>query len=166
MIRANRHRHVTASDLAQMGFCEMSCYLKATQGVVDTEASAEAKRAGQDEHHRFHAQVTAHHNRARAGRPGEVTDRRCFIATAVYGDCDPRTDQLRRFRDTTLLPSVAGRVVVRLYYRFSPCLADGLRHHPWMQPVVRRILDIMRRRIASSTSKDASHERDHPEHRA
>jgi len=48
----------------------------------------------------------------------------CFIATAVYGSpMAPEVESLRRFRDTTLLGSRAGRAFVSLYYALSPAVA-------------------------------------------
>jgi tetratricopeptide (TPR) repeat protein len=51
----------------------------------------------------------------------------CFIATAVYGDYEHDDVRiLRTFRDDVLMRSGAGRAFVRVYYRFSPPLAERL----------------------------------------
>lgn len=48
----------------------------------------------------------------------------CFIATAVYGDYNaPEVIELRDFRDTVLMKNFLGKILVRIYYRFSPYLA-------------------------------------------
>jgi hypothetical protein len=48
----------------------------------------------------------------------------CFIATAAYRDYDhPKVQLLREFRDRYLLKSSFGRIVVGVYYRYSPILA-------------------------------------------
>jgi len=159
---SNRVRRVRATDLAQMGFCEQACLLKETLGDVDTRESADAKRRGNAEHERFHVQVSAHHNQSR--KEAGASDRRCFIASAVYGVDDPRTEQLRRFRDGALATSRAGRLLVTLYYRVSPSIADTLCRFPRLRPIAGRVLDIIRRRIAPSYSKDADHDHQPPEH--
>lgn len=68
----------------------------------------------------------------------------CFIATAVYGDpCAPEVEALRFFRDYSLMPHVAGRLLVRTYYRLSPPVAAFLKAHPKAAGGVRRLLDTL-----------------------
>ena len=46
---------------------------------------------------------------------------KCFIATAVYGECTaPEVMVLRSFRDNRLLPTPGGRFFVSLYYAAAP----------------------------------------------
>jgi hypothetical protein len=153
-----RHRP-TSTELADMMFCEQKVRLKAQLGDCDTPETAERRQAGRQEHDRFHRTVTTFHNRVRAGDTGQ--DKRCFIATAVYGENDARTEQLRQFRDSALRPYRAGRVLVALYYGVSPHIATRLDRHPWLRRMARRMLDHVRRRIAPPThSKERCHERD------
>lgn len=66
----------------------------------------------------------------------------CYIATAVYGSYDaPEVRTLRRFRDETLKKSAAGRLFIRVYYRFSPPIAQRLKHATKVNRLVRRMLD-------------------------
>lgn len=44
---------------------------------------------------------------------------------------------LRRFRDDHLMKSAAGRGFVRLYYRYSPAVADYIRERDTLRAVVR-----------------------------
>ncbi|MDR1041797.1 MAG: transposase [Deltaproteobacteria bacterium] len=77
-----------------------------------------------------------------AGGTHRTPDRRCFIASAVYGDPDaPEVLTFRRFRDELLLGSPAGRAVVRLYYAFSPPLASRIAKSPALTRFTRRALD-------------------------
>jgi uncharacterized delta-60 repeat protein len=65
----------------------------------------------------------------------------CFIATAAYGSIlDSDVVQLRQFRDRFLRNSEAGQLAIRLYYRFSPNLAQIIEDNPVLKPVVRIIL--------------------------
>jgi hypothetical protein len=62
----------------------------------------------------------------------------CFIATAAYGSIlEPHVKILREFRDLYLMHSVSGRAFVKLYYKYSPPLADIIRHHDFLRAVVR-----------------------------
>jgi cold shock CspA family protein len=73
----------------------------------------------------------------------------CFIATAVYDDPKaPQVHVLRTWRDQSLLPTRSGRAFVRVYYRYSPPIANWLREHPSSARVVRAALDQVVRRTS------------------
>ena len=62
----------------------------------------------------------------------------CFIATAAYGT--PMAEEiqiLREFRDGYLLTNAVGRVLVDIYYRVSPPIAEFITEHPSLKPIVR-----------------------------
>jgi hypothetical protein len=62
----------------------------------------------------------------------------CFIATAAFGSkFEKHVQLLRRFRDLYLMPHSIGRVFVRVYYRYSPPIADFIAKYDSMRAVVR-----------------------------
>jgi hypothetical protein len=65
----------------------------------------------------------------------------CFIATAAYGaDWTRQVVLLRQFRDEYLLTNAAGKLFVKLYYRYSPPLAAQIRDRPAVRAIVRGLL--------------------------
>lgn len=80
------------------------------------------------------------------GRDGEGGGG-CFLATAVFGPGTEEVAGFRRFRDRVLLPSMPGRILVAIYYRLSPPLAERIAERPRLQQVVRRFLSALLRRL-------------------
>jgi hypothetical protein len=85
----------------------------------------------------------------RQGHSKMVKKKGCFIATAVYGSEDAK--EVRRFyqfRDQRLAPTFFGRLLILVYYRFSPPLANWLKGRPNSRRFVKkyildRILDLI-----------------------
>ena len=71
-----------------------------------------------------------------------TNDGSCYIATAVYGDYNaPEVLILRSFRDKKLMPTLLGRLFVKIYYALSPSLADKLKHWTNVNAVIKKCLD-------------------------
>lgn len=65
----------------------------------------------------------------------------CFIATAAWGSpMEPEVRLLRRFRDSVLLESVAGRGFVRMYYKWSSAAAQFIGRSAPLRGAVRFLL--------------------------
>ena len=129
-------------------YCETQTVLRFKHGkrvsVANARASARGDRAHDQQDHdarRYHRQ------------PREVSDRRCFVATAVYGGDSWQVDCLRQFRDRVLLPRRWGRVMVGGYYRISPAVAQLMDRWPWARRWVRRGLDRIIRWVSSTAEQ-------------
>jgi hypothetical protein len=62
----------------------------------------------------------------------------CFIATAAFGSLlEPHVKLLRQFRDRFLLTNTPGKNFVRLYYTYSPPIADVIAAHDGLRMIVR-----------------------------
>jgi hypothetical protein len=155
-----RGRYVAATTLAQLGSCETRQVLDRRFGERTTPELERLRDGGQRQHADFHARVSVAHNepRERSRRP-TTTDSRCFIASAVYGKCDPRTDELRRFRDTVLASTRIGRAGIALYYRVSPPIAWWLARDPASARIARAALDVLR--TITTRTVDHAHHRFH-----
>jgi hypothetical protein len=65
----------------------------------------------------------------------------CFIATAAYGSyLDPHVTILREVRDALLIPSSLGKILVNLYYRYSPRMANLVGKNRPLRFLVRQAL--------------------------
>jgi hypothetical protein len=157
MSLSRRPHYVSASDIASLGYCETKLVLEATHGEIVTEHQAQARVRGQVEHQRFDQLATTHHN------PAPTPEGRgpCWIASAVYGVNDPRTNELRDFRDEVLMRNPVGRLLVRGYYRASPPVARALARRPRLAYAVSRMLDGVRF-ILGTTWRSHRNEHSHP----
>ena len=65
----------------------------------------------------------------------------CFIATAAYSSYDDSHIQvLRAFRDGVLVHYAPGRMILNVYYRYSPPIADFIREREGLKCVVRGVI--------------------------
>lgn len=84
--------------------------------------------------------ATVDSNQQTSSKP--VKKEGCYIATAVYGSYDaPQVMTLRRYRDETLSNTAFGRWFIKIYYRFSPTIAEKLKNAKRLNKFVRSILD-------------------------
>ena len=68
----------------------------------------------------------------------EAKETPCFIATAAFGSpLHPYVITLQDFRDKYLMSSRPGRMFVKLYYKYSPRIAELISNHKVLRTVVR-----------------------------
>ena len=131
-----RKRHITATELASLATCEYKTMLDYWYGKGASTKTKEQRRAGQAEHDRHHKEATRW-----ATKPAATEDKRCFVATELYGPDAMETRSLRSWRDTTLSRLPFGAVLISIYYRISPGIAEYLHKHRWARWIVRKILN-------------------------
>ncbi len=137
--KRERRHHLAATSIAMLGYCEAKLVLQRRYGDMSTPQQDLARERGVEEHEVFHHVVSAHHNTAPP--PASGTDKRCFIASAVYGADDPRTWRLRAWRDERLAPTRLGRIAIALYYRKAPALVRLCARRPALARIARVLLD-------------------------
>lgn len=123
------------SDVVATVYCERKSVLDRKFGQKRTAKVQMRALGGSMEHKRFEWQ----------GNVRSAIDRRCYVATHLYGTDAPQTWALRQWRDTVLLPSVGGRLFVRVYYRVSPMVVSVMDRCPfigyWLAVATRYAID-------------------------
>jgi hypothetical protein len=112
-------RVVSATELAEMGLCEMRVVLNHRHGRRTTPAQREAMARGTAAHAAYLAQGKA-----------ESADLRKFVVTCVFGLDAPETQMLRTWSIQVLQPRWWGRGVVASYHRVGPSLCRVLDRSP------------------------------------
>lgn len=146
-MRRERSNVISASDLAQSCVCEQQVVFDRMFGKKRAREQVQRAKAGIAVHADMNAQAQLAYRGAETSQP----DRRCFIASALYGPDGPETQVLRSFRDRKLAPFALGRLFMVFYYRSSPPIAAALHRHPR--------LAAMTRIIVSSICRLLTHER-------
>lgn len=129
---------VSASDVGRAAFCPH--YLELKNRGVKASRQAEASRAKGDA---SHDQL----NRM-------AQDKRCYIASHLYGIDDSRTEALRSFRDKNLLNHRPGKILVNIYYRLSPTLVSISSHISAVDQCLRFIVNGIVKRLLENIKDD------------
>lgn len=120
---------VSASELAQLGYCERVAHFDWRLGAKRSPEQLKAQERGNAAHHQFYEESVA------IVRASEKKGR-CFVATLVLGEC-AETNALRAFRDLYLRRSAPGRRFIGSYYRLGPDVCNLLREHQRLLSAVR-----------------------------
>jgi len=124
---------VNASEIGQAKFCPHSLFLQKRGYKPNREASIAMRRGSR-----------AHARKAADAQLAE--DKRCYIATAIYGAEHPMTQMLRQWRDEQLTPYWWGRLITWSYYKLSPVLVklagDNHLARGCIDQAIRRLLGV------------------------
>lgn len=123
---------VSATEMAEMGFCEKRVQLAHMYGEQTTPEQRKAMTRGQAAHQRYLKEGLA-----------ATADHRCFVATFVFGPDARETQVLRAYRDAVLLRRRWGRALVAAYYRVAPMGCRVMERSPATVVGVRRLLRIV-----------------------
>jgi len=89
--------------------------------------------------------TTANDDTKTCATPSEVVgildDKNCFISTAAFGsDMAPEVEIFRQFRNHFLLTNALGRKFVKMYYAYSPPLANIIAKNGFLKKMTRAAL--------------------------
>jgi len=132
-----RNNWVSASDVGRASYCPHYLELK-NKGAKPSAEAIVARVKGEESHEQLNK---------------DANDRRCYIASHLYGIDDPRTNLLRDFRDSCLLEYFLGRAFISIYYLISPTLVSVSRRITLLDIVLRGIVDFLVRKIQRRQSK-------------
>lgn len=127
----------------------------------DNRAWVSASKAGraefcpkylQHEHAKAKVSKGAIQARARGEQKHEILnrkaeDKRCYVATHLYGQEDERTLLLRAFRDSTLKRSLPGQLFIKIYYLMSPAFVVLARRYPALDKCLKLVVDPIVKRL-------------------
>lgn len=128
-----KKKYHTITDIVGTVYCEQKVLFDRERGDARPLAVRAKAAGGTFEHLRFQVE----------GQTRAAMDRRCFIATAIYGPDAPETNFLRAWRDRALMPTRAGRFLVRAYYATSPRLVPMLARSTRAAGAMRAMLNAL-----------------------
>jgi len=137
MKRRPSKQWVSASDVGRAAYCPHYLELK-HKGVKPSKEALIARAKGEQSHERFNQQAE---------------DKRCYVATYLYGDDDVRTQDLRRFRDQHLAGHLMGQWFIRIYYRLSPSLVSVSKRVPAVNYLAKSLVDAVVKCIQKKAGK-------------
>lgn len=124
-------KYHSITDIVATVYCEQKAVYDRKRGDARPISVRAKAVAGTFEHLRFQVE----------GQTRQAFDRRCFIASHVYGPDATETNWLRAWRDRELLPSRIGRFAVAVYYAVSPFILPILERSPRLTRLTRAALN-------------------------
>lgn len=124
-------KRISATELVSIVKCEKQSVLNKERKFENDAYTEERRIEGLKAHSAFERKNN--------------NDKRCYIATAIYGPSSYETKILRSWRDTYLQNKKLGKIFIIIYYRLSPFL---LRHlSPHFIPITKYMLNKLIKRI-------------------
>lgn len=133
-------KRVAVTQLVNMTKCENQTLLNTVYKPKLANDVKQRQKEGISDHKKFEKLNNKYANDSQRviSEMNKSSDRRCYVATAIFGNTSPETTVLRRWRDQTLSQYYAGRLFIQAYYKISPLL---LRMMPsWTKPITKSIL--------------------------
>lgn len=133
-------KRVAVTQLVNMTKCENQTLLNTVYKPKLANDVKQRQKEGISDHKKFEKLNNKYANDSQRviSEMNKSSDRRCYVATAIFGNTSPETTVLRRWRDQTLSQYYAGRLFIQAYYKISPVL---LRIMPsWTKPITKSIL--------------------------
>lgn len=133
-------KRIAVTHLINITKCENQTMLNMIYKPKMDKEIKERQRMGIKDHKKFENLNNKH-----AGNTSKVVeemnkqnDKRCYVATAIFGAYSSETILLRQWRDDKLSKSFLGRRLIELYYIISPLLLRVLPK--WTSPITRYVL--------------------------
>jgi len=133
---------VSAKELAEMGFCEKRMLLAQLYGDRASPAQRAAMLRGRVLHDQYYQEGLT-----------SVADRRCFVATCLFGESAHETHALRRYRDVVLLRSGWGYCFVHCYYSIGPAACWILVRSALLRRLAHRVLAYLSQRCEQAVQR-------------
>jgi len=124
-------KRISATELVSIVKCEKQSLLNKERKFENDAYTEERRIEGIKAHAKFEKQ--------------NIQDKRCYIATAIYGQSAYETKILRLWRDNYLQHKYTGRIIIKMYYKISPFLLRNLS--PNFIPLTKYVLNKFIERI-------------------
>lgn len=124
-------KRISATELVSIVKCEKQSLLNKERKFENDAYTEERRIEGIKAHAKFEKQ--------------NIQDKRCYIATAIYGQSAYETKILRLWRDNYLQNKYIGRIIIKIYYKASPFLLRNLS--PNFIPLTKYVLNKFIERI-------------------
>ena len=118
-MKQDKSKSIPVTTVAEVMTCQRRVYLRPRH----KEAVSLQMRTNRDRGIAIHKEAERLGDRA---YKATGTDKRCFIATTLFGAEAHETNVLRDYRDRVLRRNAGGRTLVSIYYKVSPSIADLL----------------------------------------
>jgi len=135
---------ISASQLGSACVCEQQALFDSQRGLQRTADQKERIDNGVRTHKRLHAAACTAYANVETSSP----DRRCFVATHLFGADGVETEFLRCWRDSALMKTLQGRVIVGLYYRWSPIVVRAMDQSEFLKAITKWGIRKLIKRIA------------------